>query len=99
MAKTKLIKRVYLEFGDGETKETILIDNSSSPVEVVQYDENRAALNELDDVDLPSVDRAFEDIGWMLVNSGWRSDGRTSRKPLDIFVSDHPELSQLGLSI
>jgi hypothetical protein len=99
MTQTKLIKKFYLEFEGDNTKETVLIDSSSSSIEVVQYDEDRALLNDFGDVDFPSVDRAFEDIGWMLVNSGWQSDGRTSKKPLDICVGDHPELSLLGLSI
>ena len=99
MKQTKLIKKFYLEFNDDETTETILIDSLSFPISAVHYDENRTVLNELEEDNIQSVDRAFEDVGWMLINSGWQSDGRTSRKPLDILVRDHPELSQLGLSI
>ena len=102
MAKTKLIKKIYLEFEDGSTKETIFLDSSSSSIETVEYNPDRAAINEVDDAnfaDFRAVDKAFKDVGFMLLNSGWRSDGRTSKIPLDIMVSDHPELSQLGLAI
>mgnify|MGYP001376564291 CR=1 FL=1 len=57
MTQTKLIKKFYLEFEGENTKETILIDSSSSSIKVVQYDEDRATLNDFDDVnDDPDID-------------------------------------------